>query len=740
MRSNRLKTANGASYGNFGYNYDQTGNMTGKESVTQNYGAVNFRPHAVTSTSAGLSLAYDADGNMISKSSPSRPAQTLTYDAENRLVQVDGPVPYRKLDPGWNFVSFPQIVGEVPVATAITNFSGNCEQLTRYNTRSNWFESFVNLPGTNQFNTVNATNGYAIFVTNVAGLYLPLGTTPAATGRRLLPAGTNFLAGPSDIMAATNWLAGLVRGLDYDQVTGLDPNTGSTVSATTVRPGEAYYVRMLLSATWTPPATAHITNPTTVRYVYDGDGGRVKKITWKGTTLFLGQSFEISPDGQTTTYVFAGGMRIAARESTGAFRIYLSDHLGSSNVITDQTGTSVEVTENTPYGSISRNDGPVNVAHRFTGQRLDDETGLYFYNARYYDPEVGRFTSPDSFIQTASDPQTLNRYSYVRDNPLTFTDPSGHFFFAFIIPFIIGAFTGAALGAGFAAISGGDIGRGALFGAISGFFASGFSAIANSVASGTSFAANLGRAAINAVGNGIGNTVNAAISGGNIGRAALQGFEFSFAASAANYAIGQWSGYSKDVASVRTSYGTEQQLPLGSNVIGVQGIGGGDEAADAALFKYKNIDAILVNPSHGPIADIVESTQELLFGPGSWSHSAAKLLDAAAVSGGSYSFVAHSQGGIQFGQALGLMNESFKSSGSTVTFVKTPYGRLASYTSGWSAGLHVKYEDHAFDIVSALGNPWLLPSAVVSLPIYAASGALAHTVNVWDNRAPPLPR
>jgi RHS repeat-associated protein len=60
----------------------------------------------------------------------------------------------------------------------------------------------------------------------------------------------------------------------------------------------------------------------------------------------------------------------------------------------------------------------------FTGQRLDS-TGLYYYNARYYDPEIGRFISSDTVVQSFANPQTLNRYSYCVNNPLKYTDPTG---------------------------------------------------------------------------------------------------------------------------------------------------------------------------------------------------------------------------------------------------------------------------------------------------------------------------
>jgi RHS repeat-associated protein len=62
---------------------------------------------------------------------------------------------------------------------------------------------------------------------------------------------------------------------------------------------------------------------------------------------------------------------------------------------------------------------------KFTGQRLDG-TGLYYYNARYYDPEIGRLISPDTLVPNPTNPQAFNRYSYVLNNPLKYIDPSGH--------------------------------------------------------------------------------------------------------------------------------------------------------------------------------------------------------------------------------------------------------------------------------------------------------------------------
>ena len=77
------------------------------------------------------------------------------------------------------------------------------------------------------------------------------------------------------------------------------------------------------------------------------------------------------------------------------------------------------------YGN-QRDSGPVVTDHKFTGQKHDN-TGLYYYNARYYDPELGTFISPDTIVPDPALVSDYNRYLYVRGNPLKYSDPTGHY-------------------------------------------------------------------------------------------------------------------------------------------------------------------------------------------------------------------------------------------------------------------------------------------------------------------------
>jgi RHS repeat-associated protein len=99
--------------------------------------------------------------------------------------------------------------------------------------------------------------------------------------------------------------------------------------------------------------------------------------------------------------------------------------------MTDASGYVIESTEYVPFGSQRSHTGTKTSDYRYTDQELDAdgpdaENGLYNYNARLYDPFIGRFISPDTIVPEPFNPQSLNRYTYCLYNPLIYVDPSGH--------------------------------------------------------------------------------------------------------------------------------------------------------------------------------------------------------------------------------------------------------------------------------------------------------------------------
>jgi len=101
------------------------------------------------------------------------------------------------------------------------------------------------------------------------------------------------------------------------------------------------------------------------------------------------------------------------------------DHLGSSSVATDNFGVETSRRAYLPFGAESWSSAALPTDRGFTGQREEAGLGLYDYRARFYDPTIGRFISADTIVPDPANPQSLNRYSYVYNNPVRYTDPSG---------------------------------------------------------------------------------------------------------------------------------------------------------------------------------------------------------------------------------------------------------------------------------------------------------------------------
>ena len=111
----------------------------------------------------------------------------------------------------------------------------------------------------------------------------------------------------------------------------------------------------------------------------------------------------------------------------------LSDHLGSTSVTANANGGLTSKTCYTAFGETRPCPGAVPPGanptdYLYTGQRLEAEIGLYFYNARFYDAKLGRFAQADTLIPGAGNPLALDRYAYVQNNSLRYTDPSGHYY------------------------------------------------------------------------------------------------------------------------------------------------------------------------------------------------------------------------------------------------------------------------------------------------------------------------
>jgi RHS repeat-associated protein len=226
-------------------------------------------------------------------------------------------------------------------------------------------------------------------------------------------------------------------------------------------------------------------------YKYDDQGHRTIKRGPQGETVYVNQFYTQRPGATGTKHVYAGTGRIASKllrqDVPGAnpagktpyekdIYFYHPDHLGSSSYVTDLNAKLYEHLEYFPFGEgwIEENSNVQRTPYLFTAKELDEETGLYYYGARYYDPRTsvwqsgdpalinGRYfvdlTNPEhnrrEFLPTLDLPggggvynsSNLAVFTYTHQNPVKFTDPDGE------LPFLavtagIGAVVGGAAGA-----------------------------------------------------------------------------------------------------------------------------------------------------------------------------------------------------------------------------------------------------------------------------------------------------
>jgi RHS repeat-associated protein len=140
-------------------------------------------------------------------------------------------------------------------------------------------------------------------------------------------------------------------------------------------------------------------------------------------------------NGDIVKYYFINGKIIARKDGRYSGKnmllYYHPDHVGTPNILTNSVGEVVSRIDYFPFGTIRNEKGLPNIAgeRRFTGKELDS-SGLYYFGARFYDPKIGKFITPDPFNALLRElnmgsSQKLNLFSYVLNNPMKFIDPIG---------------------------------------------------------------------------------------------------------------------------------------------------------------------------------------------------------------------------------------------------------------------------------------------------------------------------
>jgi RHS repeat-associated protein len=168
------------------------------------------------------------------------------------------------------------------------------------------------------------------------------------------------------------------------------------------------------------------------RYTYDYQGLRVEKRTESGLIRYAydDQSVltQFGIDGLTLAKYEYGPDRLLSLSQPGEGRqFYLFDALGSPVNLVDHEGTLQTRTQYDAWGNVRSEVGESWNPFGFTGHELDDETGLYYAKARFYDPEVGRFLSEDPWSGRPMEIPRVHKYLYAYQNPTVWVDPTGRY-------------------------------------------------------------------------------------------------------------------------------------------------------------------------------------------------------------------------------------------------------------------------------------------------------------------------
>jgi RHS repeat-associated protein len=197
-----------------------------------------------------------------------------------------------------------------------------------------------------------------------------------------------------------------------------------------------------LSSTYTYDQENRLSSTAGTTYTYDGNGERVlKSNTSTGAPVkrywSMGGNTLAEADGSgnlTAEYIYFGSKRVARIDlPANTVHYYLSDHLGSTSIVVSAAGTIEEESDYYPFGTEVIVTGQGANELKFAGKRRDTESQLDYFGARSYSNAFGRFLTPDWAAKPAAvpyadfgDPQSLNLYGYVRNNPIMRFDLDGH--------------------------------------------------------------------------------------------------------------------------------------------------------------------------------------------------------------------------------------------------------------------------------------------------------------------------
>ncbi|MEM9654395.1 MAG: RHS repeat-associated core domain-containing protein [Actinomycetota bacterium] len=358
--------------------------------------------------------------------------RNVTYDAAGRITNLDRGTGANQLDTTYTYNAntnrLDSLVTRDDTATVLQDLSyaytpgGYVERITDntpgvgqthcviYDTLLRLYRGWTRTDA-NCTNTATDNNGPDPYL--VQYFYDNIGNIEGAWGTNIANSDYEYNAGPAHAPSRTHIVGNTTRSFTYDAAGN---RTSQTHNSQTTN-----YIYDLQNR------LVDINGTAAIGLLYGAGGERVRRAQSGTTSWYLGHTYE--HDGTAVMiHVDIAGQRLGSWIHDGNAAVVSTtagDHLGSASVA--RSSSVAQTQRYQPFGQV-RGGGPNSLPtdHGYTGQRHDNASGLYYYEARYYDPVIGQFTQPDSVTPSPSRSSDWNRFAYVRNSPLSFIDPTGH--------------------------------------------------------------------------------------------------------------------------------------------------------------------------------------------------------------------------------------------------------------------------------------------------------------------------
>lgn len=457
------------------YIYDAVGNLTSKtdrknQTITYAYDALNRLISKQYPDTTSVTYVYDLAGQ-LKQVSDSKGTYGLAYDNMGRLIETSTQYSFLPVNPYVNSYTYDAasnrtgfIAPDGSTTAYVYDTLNRVSMLTNSLTGQFGFtyDALSRRTALNRPNGVNTSYNYDNLSRLLSVLHHSGATTVDGAGYTYDKVGNRT--------SKSNYLNNITESYGYDLVYRLTQVTQGTMTTESYSyDGLGNRLSSLSMPSYTYNSSNQLTSTSSVTFMYDPNGNTLSKTDGSGTTTYtwdfedrltlvtlpgssgtvsfiydpFGRRIQKSSSNGTTNYLYDGANviqevdqsgNVLARYSqdseidrplaevrSGATSFYHQDGLGSVTSLSQSSGTLANTYRFDTFGNLTLSTGAIVNPFRFSGREFDTETGLGYYRARYYDPQIGRFLSedPKRFVSG------VNFYSYVKNNSPNLVDPFG---------------------------------------------------------------------------------------------------------------------------------------------------------------------------------------------------------------------------------------------------------------------------------------------------------------------------